>query len=228
MTGIAGLYHEPLGVDFSRAVVAGLRSRLDDPGPEALSRVTILANTNRMAARLRAAFAEGGATLLPRIGLVSQIQTLLPPGALPPVTASALSLRLRLTELVRHLLLSQPDLSPPSAAFDLAGTLVTLLSEMQEEAMVPGALDRIDPRNLSRHWQRSLQFLQIVTDFIDATPDVTGTALQALALDALKDYWISEPPPGPVIVVGSTASRAQTRVLIDRVLSLPQGAVILP
>ena len=39
-----GLFHEPVGVDFARAVARGMRARLTDPSPEALSRVTLLAN----------------------------------------------------------------------------------------------------------------------------------------------------------------------------------------
>lgn len=225
---IRGLFHEPVGVDFSRALAIGLRARLGDPSPEALARVTVLVNTNRMATRLRAALAETGAALLPNIGLVSQLDPLLPPGALPAATLSALTLRLRLTRLVRGMLVARPELSPPDAAFDLAGSLQTLLAEMQEEGMRPEALEEVDTRHLSDHWQRSLEFLRIVTHWAEDEGSVTSAAVQGQALDILTAAWAEAPPQGPVIIAGSTASRAPTRRLIDAVLRLPQGAVILP
>ncbi|GIT92557.1 double-strand break repair protein AddB [Jannaschia pagri] len=225
---IRGLFHEPPGVDFSRAVVAGLRARLSGHPPEAMARVTLLVNTNRMADRLRAAFAQGGPTLLPRIGLVSQPAALLPPGAVAPADLSPLALRLRLTQLVRHLLTAQPDVSPPSAAFDLAGTLLTLLEEIQEEGMDPQALETLDVRHLSEHWNRSLAFLRIVADWSARGAGRTPMAAQTDALTALLAQWSEAPPTDPVVIAGSTASRAPTRRLIDGVLALPQGAVILP
>lgn len=223
-----GLWHEPLGVDFSAAVIDGLRARLGDAPPEALARVTILVSTNRMAARLRAACAAQGPTLLPRIGLVSDLRPLLPPGTLPEAGTTGLALRLRLTRLVRGLLQARPDLSPPEAAFDLAGTLLTLLDEMQEEAMDPEALERIETGALSEHWQRSLEFLRLVTHWAETTGEVTPAAIQTEALHRLTRSWQAAPPTDPVIIAGSTASRAPTRRLIRAVLDLPQGAVILP
>ena len=163
MTGIGGLYHEPLGVDFSRAVVAGLRHRMDDPSPERLSRVTILTNTRRMSVRLQAAFAETGATLLPRIALVSEPESLLLPGSVSAPGLSTLALRLRLTQLVRRRLEFQPGLSPPSAAFDLAGSLQALLDEIDEEGIDPDRLEDLDTRGLPDHWIQSLAFLRIIT-----------------------------------------------------------------
>ncbi|PWJ22226.1 double-strand break repair protein AddB [Jannaschia seohaensis] len=222
-----GLWHEPVGVDFARAVARGLRARLD-PAPEALARVTLLTNTNRMATRIHAALAEEGPTLLPRIGLVSQLDGLLPPRGDAPPPMRPLALRLRLTRLVRALLETRPDLSPPEAAFDLAGTLLTLMEEMREEGMDPAALDAIDVSGLSEHWQRSLDFLRIVTHWAEHDGSPTPADLQARALDRLLVAWAKAPPADPVIVAGSTASRAPTARLIDGVLALPRGAVILP
>ncbi|WP_281826624.1 PD-(D/E)XK nuclease family protein [Jannaschia rubra] len=225
---IRGLHAEPMGVDFSRTFAEGLRARLARTPPEAMARVILLVNTSRMARRIEAALAETGATLLPRIGLVSDLAPLLPPGDAPVAGIAPLALRLRLTRLVARLLEARPDLSPPSAAFDLAGSLATLLAEMEEEAMDAEALSRLDVADLSIHWQRSLDFLRIATDWLAADGTLTSAGAQALALDRLLTLWAEVPPSDPVIVAGSTASRAPTRRLMRAVLDLPQGAVILP
>ncbi|WGH80442.1 hypothetical protein [Jannaschia ovalis] len=194
---IRGVFHEPPGVDFSRAVVAGLTARLADAPPEALARVTLLVNTHRMARRVEAAFAQRGATLLPRIGLVSDLAALLPPGAAPRATIAPLALRLRLTRLVERLLAARPDLAPPAAAFDLAGTLATLLAEMQEEGTGLEALEAIETGELSDHWRRNLDFLRIVLPWLDGTGEVTPAAAQRAALDILLGRWRAAPPAIP-------------------------------
>ena len=55
-----GLFHEPMGVDFSTTFAAGLRARLNGQPPEAMARVTLLVNTTRMARRIEAALAASG------------------------------------------------------------------------------------------------------------------------------------------------------------------------
>ncbi|MCK0168837.1 double-strand break repair protein AddB [Jannaschia sp. S6380] len=223
-----GLYGEPLGVDFSHSLAAGLRARLRDHPPEAMARVTLLVNTTRLARRVEAALMAGGPTLLPRIRLVSDLASLLPPGAAPGATVGPLALRLRLTRLVATLLRAAPDLSPVAAAFDLAGSLADLLAEMEEEGLSSDGLDCIDVGDLSRHWEQSRQFLRIATDWLDGAGDLTPAGENALALQTLLTHWGQTPPADPVIVAGSTASRAPTRRLIEAVLDLPQGAVVLP
>ncbi|WP_299838051.1 double-strand break repair protein AddB [uncultured Jannaschia sp.] len=223
-----GLYYEPLGVDFSVALARGLRARMADAPPEALARVTVLVNTSRMARRLEAALMADGATLLPRIGLVTDFAPLLPPGDMPVASVSKLAIRLRLTQLVESLLRVRPDLSPRAAAFDLACGLETLLSEMQEEEMLPDALDCMETGDLSEHWQRNLEFLRIATDWLEHIGELTPVGAQIRALDRLCARWTATPPTDPVIVAGSTASRAPTRRLIREVLALPQGVVVLP
>ncbi len=225
---IAGLFHAPPGVDFSAVLARGLRARLADAPPEAMARVTVLVNTSRMARRLEAALAAEGPTLLPRIGLVSDLALLLPPGRAPVADISPLALRLRLAELVRSLLEQRPDLSPPVAAFDLAGSLLTLLEEMREEGLSPEALDAVDVGALSKHWQDNLTFLRIATAWLAEDAALTPAGAQAHALDMVLTHWRDAPPQDPVIIAGSTASRAPTRALIRAVLDLPQGAVVLP
>ena len=49
--GPVHLFAQPVGADFPRAVVAGLRDRFRGTGPEDMARVTLIVNTARMARR---------------------------------------------------------------------------------------------------------------------------------------------------------------------------------
>jgi ATP-dependent helicase/nuclease subunit B len=65
------LFGLPPGVDFPKAVVCGLKSRLRDAPPEAMARVTLYVNTDRMRLRMIEAFGAAGPGLLPRLRLVT-------------------------------------------------------------------------------------------------------------------------------------------------------------
>ena len=70
------LYGLAPGVDFPRALGAGLRARMAHEPPEALARVTLFVNTRRMQRRIAAILAEGGAAILPRLRLVTDLARL--------------------------------------------------------------------------------------------------------------------------------------------------------
>ncbi|UWQ21616.1 double-strand break repair protein AddB [Jannaschia sp. W003] len=221
------VFHEPLGVDFTAAFVDGLRARLHGEPPEAMAGVTLLLPTRRMQRRLAEMMLRGGAAVLPRIALVSDLGPLVPHLALPP-ERSALSLRLELARLVDALLEEMPHLAPRAAAFDLAGSLGDLLAEMKEEGVGAAALGAVDLHPLPEHWQNSVRFLRIAVDFAERADLGAAADVQALCLDALEAAWAAAPPPGRVIVAGSTGSRAQTARLMRMVAALPNGAVVLP
>lgn len=218
------LYALPPGVDFGAEVVAGLERRMGDAPPEAWADVTILANTPRMARRIRAAFDAGPPRLLPRLQLI----TALDDPALPPPVPS-LRLRLDLARLVAALLDREPGIAPRESAFALADSLAALLDEMQGEGVGPEALAALDVSDQSGHWARALAFLSIAQRYAGATgaaPDAEGH--RRLATLARIAAWQAAPPPAPVIVAGSTGSRGTTALLLAAVARLPRGAVILP
>ncbi len=221
------LFVLPPGVDFAPALVAGLRARLQDQPPEAMARVELFVNTQRMARRLREVFDAGPASYLPRIALVTDLADPLIRARLPePVPP--LRRRLELTGLVARLIEAEPDLAPKSALYDLSDSLAALLEEMQGEGVPPEAIAALDVTDQSGHWQRALRFLSIVGQYFatDATPDQTG--FQRLALAERVAQWQASPPQHPVIVAGSTGSRGTTAALMQVVAQLPQGAVVLP
>lgn len=221
------LFALPPGADFPAELARGLMERTAGMAPEAVARVELFVNTQRMQRRLRTLFADGTSRLLPRIRLVTDLGA--EPGLtdLPPAVP-ALVRRLEVAELVRALLAREPTLAPRAASFDLADTLATLMAEMHGEGVPPERVMELDVSDQSGHWQRALDFVRIVTPYFEhhAAPD--GEARQRRVVEALVARWAVSPPEHPVIVAGSTGSRGTTALLMAAVANLPQGAVILP
>jgi ATP-dependent helicase/nuclease subunit B len=224
----ARIYGLPPGVDFPAAVVSGVLSRMKDTPPEAVARVQILVNTRRMQRRIKALFADGSSRLLPRIGLITDVGHLLPPGGLPP-SVPPLRRRLEMARLVKKLIDTAPDIAPRSAAVDLADSLSALLDEMQGEGVTLEDIQAIDTGDQSGHWDRSLRFVSLVRAYADQNSEgLDPEARQRFSVNALLQHWAGSPPAHPVIVAGSTGSRATTSLLMQGVAGLPQGAIILP
>ncbi|MBV1864419.1 MAG: double-strand break repair protein AddB [Rhodobacteraceae bacterium] len=222
------LFAIPVGADFARVFVDGLLKRFEGHPPEALARVEIFVNTRRMERRVHTLLLQQGALLLPRVRLITDISGL--PG-LPidlPAPVSGLRRRLLLAQLVKVLLMQQPDLAPQSAVFDLAGSLATLLDEMQGEGVAFELLEEIKTGELSGHWERSLGFLRILASHWDPQLPVDPQDRQRVSALALAGKWVQSPPDHPVVVAGSTGSRGASALFMRAVASLPQGAVVLP
>lgn len=218
----------PPGVDFSRALVDGLLSRMAGAPPEALARVEIWVNTRRAGRSLTEAFAAGPARLLPRIRVVAELahDPRAPLDLAAP--ASRLGRTLELARLVGGLLRAEPGLGAPGAAFDLADSLGDLLDEMQGEGIVPAALARVDAAEHAEHWRRSLAFLALLEDYVAASAPIDGQGRMRAVAEALAAAWSAAPPHHPMIVAGSTGSRGATRAFMAAVARQPQGALVLP
>ena len=216
------------GVDFPTALIAGLRQRLQDQPPEAIAKVELIVNTQRMRRRLRQLFDEGPAGLLPRIRLLTELDPLLPGNTLPPAT-SALRRRLELTKLVSRLIDIDRSLAPRSSLYDLSDSLANLIDEMQGEGVSVGDIANLDISDLSGHWARAQQFLALAHAYLDQTsPEPDAEARQRRLVLAVVRNWQDAPPLHPVILAGSTGSRGTTSLLMQAVSRLPQGAVVLP
>ena len=215
-----------LGVDFPTALVSGLRQRLQDSPPHAWSRAEIYVNTRRMERRLTREFQNGPALILPKIKLVTDLP-LIPETAEVPPAKDPLALRIELLPLVRKLLETGTVHAPGSAAFDLAQSLASLVEEVQGEGVSLDQLQNLDLGDFSSHWQQSRAFLQIVREFLGETM-LTTEGRQRRIAETLAAVWAKDPPRHPILVAGSTGSRGATRVFMEAVSKLPQGAVILP
>ncbi|WP_296420346.1 double-strand break repair protein AddB [Pseudooctadecabacter sp.] len=220
------LFAVPLGRDFSEALYAGLRKRFTTMSPEDVARSEIYVNTRRMARRLTQLFHQGDALLLPRIRLVTDLAQDHLTSDVPPAIAP-LRRKLEVAQLVKKLLQADPTLAAQEAAFDLAESLVNLMSEMQGEGVSPDTIKTLNVADQSGHWDRALEFVNLVQDFFqDDRLDAEGR--QRLVIENLIARWADTPPDHPVIVAGSTGSRGATHLFMQAVARLPQGAIILP
>lgn len=213
----------PCGVDFPRALVAGLLARLPQDDPMALARVELVVNTNRMARRIRAIFDAGPPRLLPRLRLLGDLD---PGGALPP-PVPPLRRKLELAQLIARLLAAEPDLAARSAVFDLADSLIALIDEMQGEGVAPQAIRALDVSDQSGHWARMQKFIAIAETFMADSPGGADARQRRIA-ETLIARWRDDPPRHPVILAGSTGSRGATLLLMQAIADLPQGALVLP
>jgi ATP-dependent helicase/nuclease subunit B len=220
------LFALPPGVDFPQAFADGLAARLSPLPSEARARVTILVNSGRMQRRVRDALAAQGPGLMPRVGLVTDPLTFAGAPDLPPAVPP-LRRRLELAQLVERLLVADPDLAPRAAIYDLADSLARLFSEMQAEGVPVARVASLDVSGHSAHWARALRFVTLVDQVLrsDALDPEGRVRAQAEALIAA---WAQNPPPGPVIIAGSTGSRGTTALMMQAVARLDQGAVVLP
>jgi ATP-dependent helicase/nuclease subunit B len=216
----------PPGADFPAQLAGGLRARMAGQVPEAMAAVTIFLNTQRMRRRLLECLTAGGATILPRLRLVTDL------GADPLLgggtAVSPLARRLELAVLVDRLLQAEPGLAPRSALFDLADSLAGLMDEMRAEAVAPDRVIGLDVAAHAGHWARTQRFVGLVAGFFGPSAVPDHEARLRLATERLIARWQQSPPPGPVIVAGSTGSRGTTALLMRAVVGLPQGALLLP
>ena len=219
------LYALPPGADFPAELVAGLLEKLAGQPPEALARVTLILNTQRMRARVAECFQAQGARLLPRLLLVTEVADLAP--VTLPARMSPLRRRLELSQLLDGLLASGATDFPRTALYDLADSLAALMEEMQGEGVTPDRIAALDVANHSAHWARTQAFLGIVAGAMRGEAVDAEARLRAAVL-ALAGHWAVTPPDAPVIVAGSTGSRGTTALLMQAVARLPTGWVVLP
>lgn len=220
------LFALPPGVDFPRAVVEGLTARLGDD-PLALAGCELIVNTRRMQRRLGELLATGPSRLLPRLTLLADLAD--DPRAGPlPAAPPPLHRRLTLARLIAQAQRLDPTLAPRSAVFDLADSLASLLDELGGEGIDLGTVVALQPEGEAAHRERALTLLEIAGQVIDPADPPEGAARLAAAVEVLAARWQAAPPPHPVLVVGSTGSRAAAARLMETVAKLPQGAVILP
>ncbi|MFN3577228.1 MAG: double-strand break repair protein AddB, partial [Tabrizicola sp.] len=225
MTDPRPIFALPPGADFPAELVSGLIARMACQPPEAMAKVTLILNTQRMRRRVTDCLLAQGARFLPRLMLVTEA-ALLSDLALPRPT-SPLRRRLVLSVLLDRLLEKGATQFPRAALFDLADSLASLMAEMQGEGVTPDRIAALDVANHSAHWARTQAFLGIVAQALaEDAPDAEANLRRAVA--SLPETWTRRPPPGPVILAGSTGSRGTTALLMQAVAGLPQGAIVLP
>ncbi len=219
----------PPGADFVRCLFERINRLSDSFSPENTARMQVLVPTRRMQRRLKHLFEQSDRqTLLPRVGLVTDVSHLLPHGRhLQPI--SGLRRVLELKDVVAKLVTLDSRLSQ-SDVIDLTASLTDLLDEMHGEDIGFDSLEALQPDDQSGHWAQSLTFLRAIRSYVETlSPDkLDGEALHRTEVEELCSHWEVAPPDHSVILAGSTGSRATTRRLMEAVAALPKGEVILP
>ncbi|MEL6380497.1 MAG: double-strand break repair protein AddB [Pseudomonadota bacterium] len=116
------------------------------------------------------------------------------------------------------------------AARELARLLDSLYTEEIDLATLEERL-QVD-QTLADHWQVSREFLTIITDAwpkLLAEQDQMDPAARRIALIRQTiQRWQKTPPPGPVILAGTTGSTPAVADLMATVTKMDQGYVIFP
>lgn len=223
-----GLFALPPGIDFAGEFVRGFLHRMQDQPPEMIARATIYANSNRTLTAIQGAFDRHGPLLLPRLRAVTDLGA--GPVAGQDALAAPLARRLQLARLIDRLLQQRPDLAAGHSLPLLARSLANLMGEMQSEGLGPEALETIDTGDHARHWENALSFLRIAAQFHLTDMAADRPARQRAASERAAADWSEgrDLPVDPVIVAGSTGSQGATRLFMQTVAALPNGAVVLP
>ncbi|RDD60397.1 double-strand break repair protein AddB [Ferruginivarius sediminum] len=238
----------PPGVSFVDALARGL---YDEAGgdPLALSRVTVLLPTRRACRTLHEAFLRlsgGAAMLLPRmlpLGDLDAEELVLSGEAGPAGGRYDADIPPALPELRRQLLLTrlidrwgeasaERERATVDQAARLAGELARLLDQVETEGLSFDKLRDLVPAEHARHWQITLEFLDILTAW---WPQIEGeegaispAARRRRLMQAWAEAWRSQPPSHPIVAAGSTGSIPATADLLHVVAGLPPGRVVLP
>ena len=120
----------------------------------------------------------------------------------------------------------------PAQAAHLAGELARLMDMVETEDADLSQISGLVPDAFSQHWQKTLQFLDILMTFWPAHLAERGFSAPAAQRNATilaEARRLREAPPsGPVIVAGVTGSIPATAELMRAVAGLPNGAIVLP
>lgn len=232
------VYTIPPDASFVTALAEGLW-RQAEGDPLRLAAMLVLLPTRRACRALRGAFVRvtgGRATLLPRlqpIGDADEDELYFAATAFPDIPPAITPLRRQM--LLTRLVLQKEMALPLDQAAELAAALADLLDQMQiEQRDFSGLKDLVREQSpaVARHWQETLQFLEIVTAHWPAMLAAEGcldpAARRNRVLAAQAAAWRDAPPDFPVIAAGSTASMPAVAAWLAVIAGLPQGMVVLP
>ena len=214
---------------------------LDESGPDPLAVADglILLPTRRAARSMTEAFlraSNGKPLLLPRIvalGAVDEAPLSLA-GALdlPPAVDATRRLAV-LTRLVLQLGGAGGAPTTADGAWRLARELASLLDEAYREGVsLADALPEAVEAGFAEHWVQTINFLTVVTQnwplWLADNGLMDGADRALKLLDVQAASWDAEPPPGRVVVAGTTGGVSAVAGLMRVVARLPRGCVVLP
>ncbi len=209
--------------------------------PELLAGATIYLPTRRAARALAAVLLEetgAQALLLPRIvplGDVDEDAFAFEAADLSPLppALSAGERRLSLATLVQAFAAREFPLlsSSPANAIALADELAHLMDDFITAGLPFTAVANAVEGEFDRYWERSRDFLKLVSDhwndYLDDAGKIDAAARRDLLL-AREAERLARSKDGPVIAAGSTGSVPKVAELLGVIARHAQGAVVLP
>ncbi len=236
------IYSIRSSLSFVDTLASGLLAKYGDDNLQ-FSKVTILLPNRRSCRVLRDAFlrqSEGKSLLLPSICGIGDIdeEGLLLSGKvdieflsqLKP-SISPLLRRLIMAELVRKWGGKGGKYNIEQAIL-LAIELISFLDEVQREGLSLDNLKNIVPDELSKHWQLTLDFFDMLSNEWPAKLKQFGcidiVEKRNILIEKQAEIWRDNPPENPVIIAGSTGSIPSTTLLFKSILGLNNCSIILP
>ena len=231
------VYSIPAGESFVDALAHQLLKETAGE-PTRLADMLILLPTRRACRALQEGFlraSEGKPLLLPRLQPLGDDdeEEMSGDGIELPPAVPPLHRRLLLTRLVLHLGGGRGGQPPsPDQAARLADELGRLLDQVQTEELSFARLAGLVPDELAKHWQITLDFLTILTEYWPIILAEHGwmdiAARRNRLLTARAEAWLADPPAFPILAAGSTGSQPATARLLAAVARLPNGRLVLP
>jgi len=229
------VYTIPSHRSFADALAAGLIARFGKD-PLGLARGRILLPNNRAVRAVTEAFvrASGSGLLLPRLIPVGDPEigerasgALDPMGAEPePPAIDPAERLLRLASIVG----AEGSAEALRLASDLARTLDALLIEEIAPTRLQEAVS--ETTELARHWEKSLEKLQLIYEawpqILCELGEIDLAERRNRLLRALAERWKSEPPSGFTVAAGVTTAAPAVSSLLKRVARMDGGMVVLP
>jgi len=244
----SSVYTVPSSVWFLKALAGGIVDRIRKVSGENihphLATTTILLPTRRACRSLQQAFlqtGQGRAMILPRMIPIGDIDegalTLQDDGftitagdgdttGIPPAISAT-----RRQLLLARLIQARQD-TAPDQALKLARELALLLDHIHTERLDLADLKTLVPEDFARHWQITLEFLEILSlhwpEILKEQQAVDPAFRRDALISKQAELWKTAPPAGHVIAAGSTGSIPATADLLSVIANMDKGAVILP
>lgn len=229
------VYNIAAGKSFADNFVEGLLARIDND-PMKLSQYLLLLPSHRACRAMADAFlraSDGAPTLLPQmqpIGDVDADELVLSGNAeldeLPAI--SKLERQLLLAQLILKTNRVQSFDQAVSMSIELGG----FLDEIQTERLKFEDLENVVPEEFAEHWQQTLDFLKILTEFWPNILEERGFVDIAERRNSLIEMrindWQDNPPAKNIIAVGSIGPIPAAAELIALIANMQNGEVVLP
>lgn len=233
------VYTIPFSQPFLKTLVEGILERYGHD-PLLLSQTIVLLPTQRGCLNLKTAFRQICSDIklslksqvLPKIIALADLEeTPHLPGFIPPPLPPEMP-RLQKLGLLSQMVMAYGKHKIPvtvNRALQLAEDLLGLLDEIHTSDVDPMRLQELVGQEFANHWQITLDFLKIITEYwpliLEEKGFMDGSIRRRQNLRMIAQGWR---PDTPVILAGTTGTRPATADLATAIHHFPQGHVVLP